>query len=872
MKKFRRQKDSLQPKVESGTETTINPAVANGGLTMGIPKLKRANSQRLATLDIPLMMTFTPSSPCDPSSSTPMSFPPAEELIHSDQLHPYATPTSAGTYTFGYNNSSSSSPSKNNNNSNDTNKNNHNISPISTRSSTANSRQDLFPTKPSSNAPSLPAATMIEIERIMKQDHAIQNDFTPPRQAMNSDQSDFDWDEDINIDENGQVRRKRKDKVRSKWRRLSPFLRMVLMMLLVAPFVALPAILTEIFWKDPEAEKDMIKKDTVVLIFTWLAFMWCIVCVTNWGVDIIPVVVVRLTSIFSGVKLETIKSRMLIFVATKKYIKWLLASCWATGSFAFLSHIIHPLIEAQLWRNIMIKVLAAIIAGTALVLVEKVLLQIISKNFHQTAYADRIKENKYALMVLDKLGTSKKNVAKKMRPTHSRNTTAENCDYMNPFPGASGGYRSRQQSRSQSIDNGDNHLTDIANSANNTPLPTPTELGGGGSGNNTRHSSMAPRSIRGQRDSKAKNDILKGVSRTLQSLAMADSTPTKDINSTENAKRLAKTLFYNLQGHDDELVVEDFYPYFDTQDEAREAFAIFDKDGNGDISKREMKEKIFYIYKERKDLHTSLRDLSQAVGKLDIIFLTIVTVVWLLIILSIFGTSVVQNMLSIGSFLVALSFVFGNSLKTLFENIVFLFITHPYDSGDLCNIDGTDMYVREVGLNSTMFVTWDGKRMYYPNNVLSQKPIHNVRRSPNMSEKIVLNVDCYTPQAKIFELRARMRDFLARESKEFLPDMEIQIQEMDVKLKISMVIEHKGNWQDTGRRWARRTKFNFALKEAVEEIGIKYYALPQRLEVVERDVVPTHETLGPNSPHRQYSPDQVSHLFRRNTSGRRNAI
>jgi hypothetical protein len=51
-----------------------------------------------------------------------------------------------------------------------------------------------------------------------------------------------------------------------------------------------------------------------------------------------------------------------------------------------------------------------------------------------------------------------------------------------------------------------------------------------------------------------------------------------------------------------------------------------------------------------------------------------------------------------------------------------------------------------------------------------------------------------------------MRDFLAKESKDFLPDMEIQIQEMDIKLKISMVIEHKGNWQDSGRRWARRTK------------------------------------------------------------------
>lgn len=50
-----------------------------------------------------------------------------------------------------------------------------------------------------------------------------------------------------------------------------------------------------------------------------------------------------------------------------------------------------------------------------------------------------------------------------------------------------------------------------------------------------------------------------------------------------------------------------------------------------------------------------------------------------------------------------------------------------------------------------------------------------------------------------------MRDYLIKENKEFLPDLEIQIQEMDAKLKISMCIEHKGNWQDSGRRWARRT-------------------------------------------------------------------
>ncbi|KAG0218515.1 hypothetical protein BGX33_006993 [Mortierella sp. NVP41] len=835
--KFKRQKDG-QANKESGTDNGPNIDVNK---------------------DIPLMMTFTPSTPNDPSGGPPMTFPPAEEPIYPAQLHPYTTPISARPSINSFGDSPTSSMTR--------------------QSSSYDTRNRSY-----SAASSHPKSTMIEIERILKQDEAIERDFTPPRQAMGSDESDFDWDEDINIDDHGQVRNRKKDRTRSKWRRLSPFLRMLILMLLVAPIVALPAILTRVFLKvvpmptkpegDPSEQflKDMdlytmekVRKDTIVLVFTWLAVMWCVVCITNWGVDIIPVVIVRLTSLVASNRLEAVKSRLLIFVATKKYLKWLFASCWAAGSFALLSTVIHPIIKDQPWQPILIKVLCAFIAGFALVFVEKVLLQIISKNFHQTAYADRIKENKYAIQVLDRLGTSKK-VNKKIRPTHSRNSTAENGDFASPF-GA--GYRSRQASRSHSLDNSDTiHLTEPS-SANSTPLGTPTEQPGRLSTNVAPHR-------RAQRDSKGAkpNDIFKGINRTLHGIAMADSTPTKDINSTDNAKRLAKTLFYNLQGNGDDLMVEDFYPYFETEEAAKEAFAIFDKDSNGDISKREMKEKIFYVYKERKDLHTSLRDLSQAVGKLDIIFLTIVTVVWLLIILSIFGTSVVQNMLSIGSFLVALSFVFGNSLKTLFENIVFLFITHPYDSGDLCNIDSTDMYVREVGLNSTMFVTWDGKRMYYPNNVLSQKPIHNVRRSPNMSEKIVLNVDCYTSQSKIFELRARMRDFLAKESKEFLPDMEIQIQEMDVKLKISMVIEHKGNWQDSGRRWARRTKFNFALKDAVEDIGIKYYALPQRLEVVGRDLLESrsehadHDTAGSNSPLKDYSPDEVARLYKRKTINR----
>ncbi|KAG0198464.1 hypothetical protein BGX28_008073 [Mortierella sp. GBA30] len=767
-----------------------------------------------------------------------------------------------------------------------------------------------------SSMPSHSNPTKIDMERIMKQDEAAMNDFVPPRQAMNSDESDFDWDEDIKIDDSGQVQKKANKNSTSKWRKLSPFLRMVIMILVGCPIIVLPAILVS---KLMDGDSQPVAKAIITLIFIWLSFMWGVIFVTNWGIDIVPVVVVRLSSMVTGSRLENVKSRLLIFVATKMYFKWLLASCWAIGSFAFLSISVFQQTNDAL-NPIFMEVLGSLVAGCALVFAEKILLHKISTNFHQTAYADRIKENKYALTVLDRLSTSKKTV-KKTRPTHSRQNTVDNTGDYN-FP--AGGYRSAPNSRASSLELGRSKVNSIQGVSNNTifngdttnsvpstpateglrelsgesppktletiiltstPMTSPADPNGSKRNSLVSNGRHQPHH-RGQRDSKIRqnDNIFKGINRRLHDIALANkSSPSKDIGSTANAKRLAKTLFYNLQKHGDELVVQDFYPYFSKEEEARAAFTMFDKDGNGDISKSEMKEKIFYVYKERKDLHTSLRDLSQAVGKLDIIFLTIVAVIWLLIVLSIFGKDVVKNMLSIGSFLVALSFVFGNSLKILFENIVFLFITHPYDSGDLVNIEGVDMYVREVGLNSTTFVTWDGKRMYYPNNVISQKPIHNVRRSPNMTDKIVLNIDCYTPQAKIFELRARMRDYLIKESKDFQPDLEIQIQEMDVKLKISMCIEHRGNWQDSGRRWARRTAFNYALKEAVEDIGIRYYALPQRIEMYKRDYEemesernqhrPAHgqddmANLAPNSPLRQYPPEHVAKLFRRPTISR----
>lgn len=45
-------------------------------------------------------------------------------------------------------------------------------------------------------------------------------------------------------------------------------------------------------------------------------------------------------------------------------------------------------------------------------------------------------------------------------------------------------------------------------------------------------------------------------------------------------------------------------------------------------------------------------------------------------------------------------FIFGNTCKTVFEAIIFLFAMHPFDVGDRCEVDGVQVQ------KQTNFVTY----------------------------------------------------------------------------------------------------------------------------------------------------------------------
>lgn len=97
------------------------------------------------------------------------------------------------------------------------------------------------------------------------------------------------------------------------------------------------------------------------------------------------------------------------------------------------------------------------------------------------------------------------------------------------------------------------------------------------------------------------------------------------------------------------------------------------------------------VYLERRSLVHSLNDAKTAVDELNNLASGIVLVVAIIVLLLVMGFLTTQVLVFISSQLLLVVFVFGNTAKTIFEAIIFVFVMHPFDVGDRCVIDGVQV-------------------------------------------------------------------------------------------------------------------------------------------------------------------------------------
>ncbi|DBA97314.1 TPA: hypothetical protein ACH3X1_015052 [Trebouxia sp. C0004] len=224
-----------------------------------------------------------------------------------------------------------------------------------------------------------------------------------------------------------------------------------------------------------------------------------------------------------------------------------------------------------------------------------------------------------------------------------------------------------------------------------------------------------------------------------------------ELNSKKEARKLAFYLFWNVRPNfDRNFIVPMDLEFFMPPEKIPQALKALDVDGDGKISLADMRDAVIQIYKERKNLAYTLQDARGVVSKLELIMGVMMHVLFVFFYLIIFDVDVNKVWLSFSSVFLAFVFVFGNSLRNMYESVIFLFVMHPYDVGDALFISNDWCQVEEIALQYTQVVRYDGVKIWYPNYVLCAGAVMNITRSAKRWESFKVSVDISTSPS-VFE-------------------------------------------------------------------------------------------------------------------------
>ncbi|PPR07380.1 hypothetical protein CVT26_013696 [Gymnopilus dilepis] len=295
------------------------------------------------------------------------------------------------------------------------------------------------------------------------------------------------------------------------------------------------------------------------------------------------------------------------------------------------------------------------------------------------------------------------------------------------------------------------------------------------------------------------------------------------LESANKSRLLARRLFYSFaQPKSEYLVLEDIQRFFATREEAIQAFALFDKDANGDVSREELEMACLEFHREQQSIEHSMRDLDSAVGRLDNIFMSIYVIIAALVIAICLEAQVATLVTGAGTLILGLSWLIGGSLQEVLTSIIFLFIKHPFDVGDRVVMNSLTYTVKEIRLLSTVFLDSNSTLVQAPNNVLNTLFIQNIRRSPQMSETFTFDVSYGTSFQDLERLREKMLEFLKTERRDYQTNFDVRVVDFpgQTKMTLSADIKYKSNAQQAALKAQRRNKWICALKAILGELKI----------------------------------------------------
>ncbi|KAL6060815.1 hypothetical protein QOT17_013295 [Balamuthia mandrillaris] len=308
----------------------------------------------------------------------------------------------------------------------------------------------------------------------------------------------------------------------------------------------------------------------------------------------------------------------------------------------------------------------------------------------------------------------------------------------------------------------------------------------------------------------------------------------------EVADKLMRLLDYKRRGY---FTLHEIQSYWGETEKAKRVLDMFDLTRTGTVTREDVVAAIRKVPIERKRLASTLRD-REAIGRvLGRVVSSVFWVIMFIFALLLFGVDSDTLLVPFGTVFLGLSFIFGNSLKNIWEAIIVIFINKPFQVGDRINLgQPTDLIIEKVNLFTTWAYTPDNKLIILSNAALFNKDITQLKRSRNYVVSLNVIVHASTSSALITTFQQRLIDWCRTDEAPWDVDnllFWVGVPDTLSRLTLSVWVELKGiNWAVPSLYIHPRTRMWIAIEEICKELGIVYMEPDQRilLERVEQRI------------------------------------
>lgn len=292
----------------------------------------------------------------------------------------------------------------------------------------------------------------------------------------------------------------------------------------------------------------------------------------------------------------------------------------------------------------------------------------------------------------------------------------------------------------------------------------------------------------------------------------------------DEAVEIAQAIFNGLRRDGrDYLVPSDFESVLDIGD-ARRFFEIIDQDSNGDLTLGEMVTGTQNIYTDRDILNQAMVTNDELTDRLDTLGVGLVTAVSATLCLPIFSVNLAASIFYLFSSLMTARIAFSGSLVSIVSTIIFIFVSHPFDVGDVVLINGKKFRVKSIGWWNSSFYG-DGQRLVYiSNETLDGATIANIRRSGPQVEEVALPVQVGTTAEQIKALKQTIEEFVVRNPRDYLEGTKVEVTDLvnNGTMRIKVLVLHKSNFQKSEVKNRRSMELANFIRDSMRQLDIRW--------------------------------------------------